>query len=59
MSKILKCPICGKKKPVRNDAKVCSGKCRVKKWRAALSKGQSEEIGTSNEQRKSDTRKST
>lgn len=33
MSKILKCPICGESKPVRNDAKVCSTKCRVKKWK--------------------------
>lgn len=33
MSKILKCPICGKLEPRRNDAKVCSVKCRVKKWR--------------------------
>jgi len=35
MSKILKCPVCGKKKPVRNDATVCSSKCRVTKWRKA------------------------
>jgi len=33
MSKILKCPVCGEDKPVRNDAKVCSAKCRVKQWR--------------------------
>jgi len=33
MSKILKCPVCGEEKPVRNDAKVCSGTCRVKQWR--------------------------
>ena len=34
MSKLIDCPICGEKdKPVRNDAKVCSTKCRVAKWR--------------------------
>ena len=33
MSKILKCPVCGKEVPARNDAKVCSSNCRVKAWR--------------------------
>jgi len=34
MSKLLNCPICGNKGvPVRNDAEVCSTKCRVKRWR--------------------------
>lgn len=33
MTKIIKCPVCGKKAPVRDDAKYCSSNCRVKAWR--------------------------
>ena len=33
MTKLLKCPICGKTVPVRDDANVCSSNCRVKRWR--------------------------
>jgi hypothetical protein len=33
MAKLLICPECGKEKWVREDAKVCSSKCRLKKWR--------------------------
>ncbi len=33
MSKIITCPICGKKEIVRNDANVCGSNCRVKRWR--------------------------
>ena len=31
MSRIIKCPVCGDKKPVRNDAKVCSPFAKKKK----------------------------
>tara|TARA_R110002049_G_C9017705_1_gene551124 strand:- start:287 stop:439 length:153 start_codon:yes stop_codon:yes gene_type:complete len=35
MSKLLDCPYCeAKGVPVRNDAEVCSPKCRVRKMRA-------------------------
>lgn len=34
MTKLLDCPECGDKGcPVRDDALVCSTKCRVAKWR--------------------------
>jgi len=34
MTKIIKCPVCKEEnKPVRNDAVVCSPKCRLKAWR--------------------------
>lgn len=33
MTKLIDCPVCGKTKPVRDDAKVCSSSCRVKQWR--------------------------
>ena len=34
MSKLLDCPVCGATNvPVRNDAEVCSPKCRLIKWR--------------------------
>ncbi|NRA79364.1 MAG: hypothetical protein HRU18_14240 [Pseudoalteromonas sp.] len=34
MTKLLDCPVCNEKGvPVRNDAKVCSPKCRLKQWR--------------------------
>ena len=34
MTKLIDCPECGDKDcPVRDDAKVCSTKCRVAKWR--------------------------
>tara|TARA_R110002167_G_scaffold361513_1_gene579930 strand:+ start:643 stop:780 length:138 start_codon:yes stop_codon:yes gene_type:complete len=34
MTKLIECPVCGKKdQPVREDAKVCSSACRVKQWR--------------------------
>lgn len=34
MTKLLDCPVCDNKGvPVRNDAKVCSPKCRLKQWR--------------------------
>ena len=33
MTKIMKCPECGESKPVRDDAKVCSPRCRVRRWR--------------------------
>lgn len=33
MTKIIKCPVCKKNRPVRDDAKVCSSNCRVKAWR--------------------------
>lgn len=36
MSKILLCPICTKRKPVRADAEVCSSGCRVKKSRKGI-----------------------
>lgn len=35
MTKLIDCPVCKKKgQPVRDDAKVCSPNCRVRKWRA-------------------------
>jgi hypothetical protein len=33
MTKLIDCPECGETKPVRDDAKVCCGSCRVKAWR--------------------------
>ena len=34
MSKLIDCPVCGATNvPVRNDAEVCSPKCRLIKWR--------------------------
>lgn len=34
MTKLLDCPECGDKDcPVRDDALVCSPKCRLSKWR--------------------------
>ena len=35
MTKLIDCPVCKKNgQPVRDDAKVCSPNCRVRKWRA-------------------------
>ena len=35
MTKLIDCPVCKKEgQPVRDDAKVCSPNCRVRKWRA-------------------------
>lgn len=36
MSKIILCPICTKRKPVREDAEVCSSGCRVIKSRKGI-----------------------
>ena len=36
MSKILLCPVCNKRKAVRNDADVCGSSCRVKKFRGEI-----------------------
>lgn len=36
MSKIILCPICTKRKPVREDAEVCSSGCRVKRSRKGV-----------------------
>ncbi len=33
MTKIIDCPECGESRPVRNDAEVCSPRCRLRKWR--------------------------
>jgi len=50
MTKLIDCPICGETKPVRNDAKVCSPECRLKKWRAEkINKDNLNKTGEENE----------